>query len=169
MHRLILIRHAKSSWEIPGQPDHDRSLNARGRAAAPLIGRWLAGQGLVPDHGLVSSAVRTRETWDLLCSVWGPVPATEMPDIYESGSETILRAIRRAPPVGTLALVGHYPGIGETARRLLAKAPADPGFHKYPTAATTVIGFDRPDWSGVDWRDGTLLHFVTPKGLTSGG
>lgn len=169
MRRLILIRHAKSSWEIPGQPDHDRSLNARGRAAAPLIGRWMAEHGLVPDHGLVSSAVRTRETWDLLGSIWGDVPATEAPDIYAAEAEAILGTIRRAPPVATLAVVGHNPGLGEAARRLLANPPTDPSFRKFPTTSVAVIGFDVADWSGVGWGGGRLLDFVTPKGIAAAG
>ncbi|HLS58076.1 MAG TPA: histidine phosphatase family protein [Paracoccaceae bacterium] len=169
MGRLILIRHAKSSWDIPGQSDHDRRLNARGRAAAPLIGRWMAEHGLVPDHGLVSSAVRTRETWDLLCSIWGTVPATEAPELYEAGPEVILRRIRQAPPVPALAVIGHNPGLAETARRLLAQAPSDPDFRKFPTASVAVIGTGSADWSCLDWGMGRLLDFVTPKHILATG
>ncbi|MBL4558811.1 MAG: histidine phosphatase family protein [Rhodobacteraceae bacterium] len=58
------MRHAKSDWGDPTRADHDRPLNRRGRRAAPLIGRWLAAQGAIPDAVLTSSARRTRETWD---------------------------------------------------------------------------------------------------------
>ena len=60
--RLILIRHAKSSWANPGQGDHARPLNPRGRRAATAIGGWLADKGYVPDLILCSDAQRTRET-----------------------------------------------------------------------------------------------------------
>ena len=45
MKRLILTRHAKSSWDDPAMPDHDRPLNDRGRAAAVQLGVWLASRG----------------------------------------------------------------------------------------------------------------------------
>ena len=63
MRRLILMRHAKSSWADPGQRDFDRPLNARGVRSAPLLGAWLRERGHVPDAALVSTARRTRETW----------------------------------------------------------------------------------------------------------
>ncbi|MEL7089640.1 MAG: histidine phosphatase family protein, partial [Planctomycetota bacterium] len=55
---LILMRHAKSSWDDPGLTDHDRPLNRRGRLAAPLMAAWLAEIDAAPDHALVSSAIR---------------------------------------------------------------------------------------------------------------
>ena len=48
MKRLILTRHAKSSWDDPLTPDHDRPLNERGKAAAADLGVWLASRGYVP-------------------------------------------------------------------------------------------------------------------------
>ena len=63
MKRLILTRHAKSSWEDPLTPDHDRPLNERGRAAAADLGQWLASRGYVPGQVLCSDALRTRKTW----------------------------------------------------------------------------------------------------------
>lgn len=165
MLHLILIRHAKSSWEIPGQSDHERSLNARGRGAAPLIARWLSKRSWRPDHALVSTARRAQETWALLREGLGEVPASAAPDLYEAAPEAILNVIRRAPPVGTLALVGHNPGLSETARRLLARPPTDPEFRKYPTAATTVMSFAGVVWADIDWGAGELLDFTTPKAL----
>ena len=61
--RLILTRHAKSSWDDPDTPDIDRPLNARGRAAARELGDFLASRDLEPEEVLCSTALRTRETW----------------------------------------------------------------------------------------------------------
>ena len=63
MKRLILTRHAKSSWDDPLMSDHDRPLNERGKAAAADLGQWLASRGYVPDQVLCSDALRTRKTW----------------------------------------------------------------------------------------------------------
>jgi phosphohistidine phosphatase len=65
MRRLMLLRHAKSD-RPPGIADHDRPLNRRGRDEAPLIGTYLAHNGLVPDRVLCSTSERTRETWELV-------------------------------------------------------------------------------------------------------
>ena len=59
--RLILMRHAKSSWDNPFAEDHQRPLNGRGKRSAKAIGEWLRAQGYLPDQILSSSATRTRE------------------------------------------------------------------------------------------------------------
>ena len=48
MKRLILTRHAKSSWDDPLTPDHDRPLNDRGKAAAADLGQWFASRDYIP-------------------------------------------------------------------------------------------------------------------------
>ena len=48
--RLILTRHAKSSWDDPGMDDHDRPLNSRGLRDAPAMGQWLRDKGHLPDQ-----------------------------------------------------------------------------------------------------------------------
>ena len=58
MRTLLLMRHAKSSWDEPGLADLERPLAARGRLAAPLVARHLRERGLMPDLVLCSPAVR---------------------------------------------------------------------------------------------------------------
>ena len=168
MIRLFLIRHAKSAWDEPALPDHARPLNARGHRGAATIGRWLAGGDALPTLALVSDARRTRETWAGIEAETGDLPERFEPALYDAAPETILGVLQSAPPTPRLALLGHNPGIAETARRLLADPPGSPDFAKHPTAATTVIDFDAPDWSAVDWGTGRLVTFVTPKILREG-
>ena len=59
MRRLVLMRHAKSSWGDPGLDDHDRPLNKRGKRSAEALGDWLRAQTIVVDEALVSSSART--------------------------------------------------------------------------------------------------------------
>lgn len=66
MKLLFLIRHAKSSWDDPAQPDKDRPLNDRGRCDAPKIGERLAKRDLKPDLILSSPAVRALETAEII-------------------------------------------------------------------------------------------------------
>ena len=69
--RLILTRHAKSSWDSPVAGDHARPLNERGRKSAKAIGQWLSGKGYEPVLVLSSDAERTRETWALMAPALG--------------------------------------------------------------------------------------------------
>ncbi|MBE0695045.1 MAG: histidine phosphatase family protein, partial [Aquamicrobium sp.] len=79
---LLLLRHAKSSWDDPALDDFDRPLARRGREAAPRMGREMARRGWLPDLALVSSSLRTRQTWALV--------APELPrDIPASFDDTI--------------------------------------------------------------------------------
>src|SRR5580692_4260108 len=72
MHRLMLLRHAKSDWSSSsGTPDMVRPLNTRGEAAARLMGGYMARHGLVPQRVLCSPAQRTRETWAGISAQWG--------------------------------------------------------------------------------------------------
>ena len=74
MRRLLLLRHAKSSWSEPGASDHDRPLNRRGQEAAPRIGAYLARHRLIPDRVLCSTARRARETWELVATEASAAP-----------------------------------------------------------------------------------------------
>ena len=165
MRRLILMRHAKSSWANPSQRDLDRPLNKRGRRAAGLIGTWMKAKGLLPNLALVSTARRTQETWSGVVAIAGAARTTYVPELYHAGPETMLAVLRNVPDVAGVLMLGHQPGIGEFARRLLAEPADDPDFAKYPTAATAVIDFDSDAWAATDWGSGRLTDFVVPRVL----
>lgn len=165
MRRLVLMRHAKSSWADPGQRDLDRPLKKRGRRAAATIGRWLKEHDYVPDRALVSSARRALETWAGVVETAGSAATTYLPEIYHASPDTLLELLQRAPEADCVLIVGHQPGIGGFAARLLATAPADPDFEDFPTAATAVIEFDQPTWTEVGWGSGRLVDFVVPRTL----
>src|SRR5689334_20311557 len=112
MRRLMLLRHAKSAWP-DGVEDHERPLAERGRVAAPLMGRYMAEHGLLPDFAIVSTARRAQETWALVAPALGRDTAQrDEARIYEARSEAILEVIREtAAGVRTLLVVGHNPGF----------------------------------------------------------
>ena len=166
MRRLILLRHAKSSWADPGQRDFDRPLNPRGQRAAAAIGAWLADKGLLPDAALVSPAARTRETWARLGPAFATVPARFPDDLYHAEAQALLGHLQAAPAeAATVLILGHQPGIGELASRLLPEPPDDPEYLRYPTAGTAVIDFDVDDWTEAHWQEGRLFAFTTPRRL----
>src|SRR5271163_4852142 len=94
MRQLLLMRHAKSSWDDPKLPDHARPLNARGRLAAASIGGEMRRLGLVPDVILVSSARRTLQTLEAL-EPWDENPLIEpMDKLYLATAPQLLAILR---------------------------------------------------------------------------
>lgn len=151
--KLVLMRHAKSSWGDPSQDDHARPLDARGRDAAARIGAWLGREGHGPTRALVSDAARTRETWERLTFAIAP---ELRPDLYLAEADHILSLAREA--TGTLLLLAHNPGMAEAALRAVDRAPAHPDFERFPTGATLVV-----DLAGG--LPGRAIDFAVPRDL----
>jgi phosphohistidine phosphatase len=163
--RLILTRHAKSAWDDPLMDDHARPLNDRGRASADAIGDWLVANGHHPDQALVSSAVRTRETWARIAAQFGDAPeASIRHDLYHADPDRMLVVLRQATGK-VVMMIAHNPGSAWFARALAMQPPADSRFAQYPTAATTVFDFDIGTWSDVTWGAGEVVDFVVPRDL----
>ncbi len=164
---LILVRHGKSDHPV-GTSDHDRPLAEKGRAEAAAIGRWLADVGAAPEAALVSSAARTRETWDALslAADW-PIDAVASRGLYNAPVPAIREAVAAAK--GTCILVvGHNPGIGEAAAALARTVPAHARFYDYPTGAATILQFRARDWAAAMRAHGDVAGFAVPGDLTGG-
>ena len=161
MKRLILTRHAKSSWDDPNSPDHDRPLNERGRAAAKDLGQWLASRGYLPGEVLCSDALRTRETWEGLALPGAPEVSLK-PSLYHAGPDVMLAVLRHAT-ADVVMVLGHNPGIAEFAARILSKAPLNDSFAHYPTGATLVCDFAVETWAEVTWGLGVADDFIVPR------
>jgi phosphohistidine phosphatase len=158
---LILMRHAKSSWDDPLLSDHNRVLNERGRRSATALGDWLREQSLLPDEAWVSSAARTVETFERLAI---PCPHHVTETLYHAGPEQMMSVLQRA--TGDIVLmVGHNPGIAELADRLVKHPPEHARFDDYPTGATLVATFDIQNWKDARWSSADALHFVIPREL----
>jgi phosphohistidine phosphatase len=169
MVRLALLRHAKSSWADPGVRDIDRPLNARGQAAAPIMGQVLASLKFVPDCVLCSPSARTRETLGLITPHIGPSAATAVinDDLYLAEPSDILAALRALPENVQAALViGHNPGLHELACRLAGTGDTTQVMRltaMFPTAALAVLSFPAATFKSLDPATGYLETFVTPK------
>lgn len=174
---LILLRHAKSSWDHAQLSDFKRPLAKRGKKAAPEMGAELARLGLRPDLILCSGAARARETLALVLPELG---SQSPPVVYDDalymalpdGLLTGLHAIKpdhhgKSPQC--VMMVGHNPGFEELALLLVGDGPAAELAalaDKFPTAGAAVITFDAEHWSEVGPGRGRLNHFLTPKRLT---
>jgi phosphohistidine phosphatase len=164
--KLILLRHAKSSWDDFTLDDHDRPLNDRGRAAARTIGAWLREKNHLPDRVACSTATRAQETLELVCEAAQISPQADMVEgLYHASPDRVLRQIQKSKP-GTLMLVGHNPGFADLAAMLARQAPAHREFSRFPTASTFVVEFPITEWCDAKFGHGSAIDFVTPRELT---
>lgn len=168
----MLLRHAKSNWPA-GVADRERPLAARGREAAPAMGRYLAEELLLPDLVLISPARRTVETWELVRPMLPERPPSHVePRIYEAAPDALLRVAQEAEPaVLTLLMIGHNPGFEEIAARLAGhgdRYAAARMAQKYPTCGLAVLDFSIEDWRDLAARGGRLERFVTPASIGEG-
>lgn len=165
--RLVLLRHAKSEW--PDVADHERPLAKRGRRDAPVVGRWLGESGYLPDAVICSTALRARQTWDLVSSglaavAPGTSPAVRYePRVYEATVLGLLMLVREFDTAWrTAAIVGHNPGLAELIVGLVSPDSAPP--HAFPTAAVAVLGLPGP-WAEAAPEEARLLAFTIPAQL----
>ncbi|MFC7494072.1 MULTISPECIES: SixA phosphatase family protein [unclassified Nocardioides] len=146
MARLVVIRHAKA--EQDGPTDFERPLADRGRRDAAEAGAWLASYGVVPDHALVSAALRTEQTWEAMASGAGWTLAPDLDrGLYSAGPEAALDIIRLVPAETTsLVVIGHNPTMAYLAQ-LLDDGTGAPDavaamMGDFPTSAIAVFAYD---------------------------
>ena len=168
MRRLLLMRHAKAVRQ-PGLADHARPLNERGADDALRIAQWLRAHGLSPDAAMASDSRRTRETLELVNTVFDPPPPARLDaSLYLAEPHEILTAIRAAPPdARRLLLIGHNPGVADLAVALTGRgAPQDVKrlAESFPTSAVAVIAFDA-QWKDVEELAGRLERFLVARHL----
>ena len=168
MHRLHLLRHAKSSWKEDVE-DRERRLNRRGREAARLVGRYLPATIGALDLVLCSSAVRTRETMDLVLTDYRVQPRGIIEDeLYAASAKKLMERLRQLDEADrNVLLVGHNPGLYELAIILAdANSPdaRELASGKFPTAARA--SFEIPHrWSALGGSRYELIAYVTVEAL----
>ncbi|MFC1996182.1 histidine phosphatase family protein [Chloroflexota bacterium] len=162
MKKLLVLRHAKSSWKDTGISDHARPLNKRGKRAAPRMGQVLFDEDLVPDLVLSSTANRARETADLVAEASGyEGEVIYLEDFYHAWPSDYLNALRNlSEDINTAMIVGHNPGM-----ELLLEMLTDES-ERFPTAALALIHLPVDYWSQIgDEIEGELLHLWLPRAL----
>jgi phosphohistidine phosphatase len=166
MKRLLLLRHAKSSWDHPSLADRDRPLAPRGHKAAERMAEHLRSNA--PPVGLVlcSAALRTTETLEHVGRAFGDAEMVIEDRLYGASDDELLDRLREVSEdtVG-VALIGHNPGIQDLATGLAGGGVGLERMRtKFPTGALAVLEFEGP-WAGLAEGAGRLVAFVTPKDL----
>jgi phosphohistidine phosphatase len=171
MRQLILLRHAKSSWEDANLTDHDRPLDRDGQTAAQAVRLAMTRLALLPQLVLVSSARRTRETLELLEPLAGSPLVQRSADLYLASPRQILDSLMGVSADTTSILViGHNPGLHDLAMTLAgahAMSIGRQGSGKlargFPPAALAEF-FVAGDWRSLP-EGARLIRFLTPHDL----
>jgi phosphohistidine phosphatase len=175
--KLLLMRHAKSDWNDTGLSDVDRPLNARGRSAAPTMGKWLLANDMLPDEIVCSTAVRTRQTLELLIECWSQERKDRqqedsrrnkpeivfMDDLYLAPALRILTIASKHTSKSCVMVLGHNPGMEEVAS-YLGQSPVH-----MPTAAIAILESTGRNWP-EDWLQASSWNWrglVKPRDLGS--
>ncbi len=166
-HRLVLLRHAKAEAH-GGVADVLRPLALQGRRQSGDVAAWLAVTGLLPERVLVSSAVRTRQTWELVRSGLGDVPAPEVEisdALYDAGPRDLIELVSLADErIATLLVVGHEPTMSMAGAMLADPRPPAGELASLqvglPTAGAAVL--EVPSWAEIGPGACRLLQVWRP-------
>lgn len=137
MREIILLRHAHAESASSGQSDRDRPLSEEGLAEAEAAGRWLKSHGHLPDRIVCSPARRARETLEKVLLALGYVDQREDARIYEATPGALMQVADEHRDCQRLLLVGHNPGLEQTAALLASGQSGD--FRGMPAGGVAVL------------------------------
>jgi phosphohistidine phosphatase len=161
MKTLLIVRHAKSSWERFDQPDLERPLNDRGKKDAPDMAQRLKEKEIRVDLFVSSHAKRARKTAKLFAEEY-KVDKNDIlirEELYEASLETFYKVVASLPDKeNVVALFSHNPGITEFVNSLTNVRIDD-----MPTCGVFAVSADINSWS--EFREATrqFLFFDYPK------
>lgn len=161
MRTLLILRHAKSSWEDRTLSDHDRPLNERGERDAPRMGRLLHDDNLWPDLILCSTATRARRTTELLLQADDhETEVRYLSKLYLAEPEDYVDVVRRVGgEAESVLLVGHNPGLEMLVQLLTGD------WHRLPTAALACVTLPIDVWKALESGGGELAGLWLPREL----
>ena len=159
--RLIIMRHAKSSWTSGATSDHQRPLNKRGRRAAPRVGGRLRDLGWTPDLVIASDSERTRETWQYMQAEFPHSIKEHFSNaFYHGGLAAIASACTMlTEDISTLLVLGHNPGWEDAVADLSGK------WVRMTTANAALLESHAEDWAEAIDASWVLVELLRPKEL----
>ncbi|WP_296620555.1 histidine phosphatase family protein [Marivirga sp.] len=160
MKELLIIRHAKSSWDFPHLNDYNRPLNDRGKRDAPKMAKWLSSQEIKVDLILSSGAERAKNTALAFQAVLNSHLKIN-DQLYHASYSKLLNQIKQtASNVNCLILLSHNPGLNDLADYLLSGFPEN-----IPTTGIVSLKLDIKKWSEASSKNASLHLFQYPKNL----
>ena len=161
MKTLIVVRHAKSSWDVIGQKDFDRTLNERGKRDAPEMAKRLKEKGLKIDLFVSSPAKRAKKTARHFAEAFNmDKDAIVLIDkLYEAPMEAFYETVQGLNnKYDTVALIAHNPGITAFVNTL-----TDVHTDNMPTCGMFAVQTDTNNWKAFQESNRQFLFFDYPK------
>ena len=162
MNRLLLMRHAKSSWKDTDIPDHERPLKKRGNKDAETMGKLLKNKKVVPELILSSTAIRAKNTAEILakaCKYDHEIVFSD--DLYMAEPADILKVIKdNAKKEKTILIIGHNPGLEAFLQILTGKVES------LSTSSIAYLGAKIDKWKDLSSeKDISLKKLWRPKDI----
>ena len=161
MKTIILVRHAKSSWDDFTVPDFDRPLNDRGKRDAPIMATRLQERGVTPDLLVSSPAKRARKTARVFAETLGLDKETVLyhDELYLAEPMVFTKVISGLDDKYTCVVIfAHNPGISAFAN-LSSTARID----EMPTCGIFAYTVEAEHWSKAEGAKKKFLFFDQPK------
>ena len=161
MKTLLILRHAKSSWNNANLSDHDRPLNERGKLDAPRVGEILKEHHLIPDLIITSTAegaLATAEAAAIHSDYASEIKIERR--FYHAPPSTYLAVLRElGDGPDRVMVVGHNPGLEDLVSHLTGESEF------MPTAALAQVELSITRWSSLnETTQGKLAFLWRPKG-----
>lgn len=160
MKKLLIIRHAKSSWDDPYLEDHKRPLSSRGLRDMPKMAQRLKAKSIFPEVIYASDAVRAKSTALLLIQhLAQPNMHVDFShDLFHASSGRILEKIHACPDsYASLAIVGHNPGLNELIWSL------GHNIDNLPTSGIFGFSCNTDSWKNISDKTAEFWFFDYPK------
>ena len=164
MKTLLVIRHAKSSWDITTLNDFDRALNERGKKDAPVMAQRLIDKHINIEAFVTSPAKRAKKTAEFFCTVYNKKKEDIilLSALYHASSENFYTIVEQLnDDFKTVAIFSHNPGITEFVNELVENVLID----NMPTCSIFAIQINTAKWKGFKKAKKELLFFDYPKVL----
>ena len=156
LRKIILLRHAKSSWEDPSLRDFDRPLSKRGMKDIKLMKVQMASLVRDVDEIYSSPSIRTSQTINQIAPEFSHVKYLESLYLADvSVVLSLLESIQRR--IKSVMIVGHNPCIQETME-IIWKKPVE----KFPTCAAAVFSL-KNNLGETATPIGNLEEFIKPR------
>jgi len=158
---LVIVRHAKSSWDQPGLSDFDRPLNERGKKDAPVMANRLKEKGIELEHLVSSPAKRAKKTAKYFAEEFRlkkeDIKLVEA--LYGATQPQFLQAIKEIEDkYKTVALFSHNPGVTDFASSLTNIRVDD-----MPTCAMFAVQANTDSWIDFIEVEKNFLFFDYPR------
>jgi phosphohistidine phosphatase len=161
MKTLLLVRHAKSSWDDPSMNDIDRPLNDRGKKDAPEMAKRLADKKIKIDALVSSPAKRAKQTCKHFAKEFDlkKKNITIEQRLYEAGPDNFSEVVEDLKNKwDAVAIFSHNPGITYFANSLTETHIDD-----MPTCSVFAIRIDIDKWKDFKTAKKEFWFFDYPK------